>query len=67
MTEIYDSRGKISSYDLDHHSGLPSKLGGAMSKVSYNPDHTRRTLDKILRPFVAANKTKFPDLQERRY
>jgi hypothetical protein len=38
-----------------------------MTKVSYKPEHTRRTLDEILRPFVEANKSKFPDLLERTF
>lgn len=38
-----------------------------MTKVSYNPDRTRRLLDEILRPFVEANKNKFPDLPERTF
>ncbi|KAK7189042.1 hypothetical protein PSPO01_04629 [Paraphaeosphaeria sporulosa] len=67
VTELYDHKGKLSSFDLDRHSGLPSKLGGAMTKVSYNPDHTRRTLDEILKPFVEANRNKFPDLPERTF
>ncbi|KAL5410936.1 hypothetical protein PMIN04_010455 [Paraphaeosphaeria minitans] len=65
VTELYDYKGKPSNFDLYRHSGLPSKLGGAMTKVSYNRDHTRRTLEEILRPFVEANTKKFPDLPER--
>ncbi|KAK7177569.1 hypothetical protein PSPO01_16381, partial [Paraphaeosphaeria sporulosa] len=67
VTELYDYKGKPSSFDPYRHSGLPSKLGGAMTKVSYNPDHNRKTLDEILRPFVEANKNKFPDLPERTF
>jgi hypothetical protein len=67
VTELYDYKGKPSNFDLYRHSGLPSKLGGAMTKVSYNPDHTRRRLDEIPRPFVEANKNKFPDLPERTF
>lgn len=36
-----------------------------MTKVSYDPDHTRRRLEEILGPFVEANKNMFPDLPER--
>jgi hypothetical protein len=64
---LYDYKGKLSSFDLYRHSGLPSKLGGAMTQVSYNPDRTRIMLDEILRPFVEANKDKFPDLPERTF
>ncbi|KNG47789.1 hypothetical protein TW65_05468 [Stemphylium lycopersici] len=67
VTELYDYKGRPSNFDPYRHSGLPSKLGGAMTKVSYNPDHTRRRLDEILRPFVEANKNMFPDLPERTF
>ncbi|KAF7570012.1 ZnF-C3H1 domain-containing protein [Pyrenophora tritici-repentis] len=67
VTDLYDYKGRPSNFDLYRHSGLPSKLGGAMSKVSYNPDHARRRLDEILRPFVEANKNMFPDLPERTF
>jgi hypothetical protein len=64
---LYDYKGKPSNFDLYRYSGLLSKLGGAMTKVSYNPDYTRRRLDEILRPFVEANKNKFLDLLERTF
>lgn len=67
VTEIYDHKNKLSNFNLEHASGMKSKLGGAMAQVSDNPEHSRKLLEDMLRPFVTANKGKFLDLPERAF
>lgn len=66
MTALYDHKGKTANYDLHSSDGLTSKLGGAMSKAA-DPTATRKLLEDTLRPFVVANKSKFPDLPDRAF
>ena len=64
--ELYDHNGKMSNFDLNANSGLPSKLMGMFNLPleQFNPQAVRKRMEDLLRPFVVANKSKFLDFPE---